>query len=136
MKKQNNILRFLYIVSAYILCNACADDDIYTSTAIKEGIPVEINLSLTIPGMDKITTRALPESEESRVNDLYVLVFDATSGSLKSRKFYPTDDIVSELENKSKGTAVKNRQRREPHLRHCQCRNQRIECNTQRTGQD
>ncbi len=104
MKKQNNILRFLYIVSAYILCNACADDDIYTSTAIKEGIPVEINLSLTIPGMDKITTRALPESEESRVNDLYVLVFDATSGSLKSRKFYPTDDIVSELENKSKGT--------------------------------
>ncbi|MBD3591381.1 fimbrial protein [Bacteroides sp. GM023] len=104
MKKQNNILKFLYITFACIFCNACADDDIYTPTHVKEGIPVEINLGLSIPGMDKITSRALPEKEESRINDLYVLVFDATSGNLKTGKFYSTDEIISTLENKGEGT--------------------------------
>lgn len=104
MKKQNNILKFLYIAFACIFCNACADDDIYTPTHVKEGVPVEINLGLSIPEMDKITTRALPEKEESRINDLYVLVFDATSGNLKTGKFYSTDEITSTLENNKEGT--------------------------------
>ena len=52
--------------------------------------------------MEKLT-RGLPETEENRINDLYVLVFDR-SGKLKNSKFYNTNEIVNSLENREKGT--------------------------------
>lgn len=107
MKKQNNILavikNIIYLVFACIALNACTDEEIYKSATVKEGIPVTIDFGLSITGMDKVTTRALPTTEESRINDLYVLVFDM-SGKLKTRKFYPTSEINSNLENKESGT--------------------------------
>lgn len=106
MKKQNNILKtiknIIYIFVACTFFNACADDEIYSSTNVKEGIPVTINFGLSVTGMEKLT-RGLPETEENRINDLYVLVFDR-SGKLKNSKFYNTNEIVSSLENKEKGT--------------------------------
>lgn len=105
MKKQNNRLRlikniiYLTVVCAFL--SACADDEIYSSTHVKEGIPVTINFGLSLTGMEKLT-RGLPETEENRINDLYVLVFDR-SGKLKNSKFYKTEDIVDVLERKGSG---------------------------------
>lgn len=106
MKKQNNILKtiknIIYLTVACTFFNACADDEIYSSTNVKEGIPVTINFGLSVTGMEKLT-RGLPETEENRINDLYVLVFDR-SGKLKNSKFYNTNEIVNSLENREKGT--------------------------------
>ncbi|WP_185911622.1 MULTISPECIES: fimbrial protein [Bacteroides] len=106
MKKQNNILKtiknIIYLTVACTFFNACADDEIYSSANVKEGIPVTINFGLSVTGMEKLT-RGLPETEENRINDLYVLVFDR-SGKLKNSKFYNTNEIVSSLENREKGT--------------------------------
>lgn len=88
------------IASCAFLC-ACTDDEIYSSTNVKEGIPVTMHFDLSVDGME-VKTRALPDAEESRINDLYVLVFN-TSGKLKSRKFFNTDEIVSSMDNKKNG---------------------------------
>lgn len=106
MKKQNNILKtiknIIYLTVACTFFNACADDEIYSSANVKEGIPVTINFGLSLTGMEKLT-RGLPETEENRINDLYVLVFDK-SGKLKNSKFYNINEIVNSLENREKGT--------------------------------
>lgn len=107
MKKQNNILKMIkniiYIAFACVFFIACTDDEIYSSNNVKEGIPVTIDFGLSITGMNKVTTRALPTAEESRINDLYVFVFDM-SGNLKNSKLYGTNEIISELGNKENGT--------------------------------
>lgn len=108
MKKQNNIWEtiknIIYLTFVCAFLNACTDEEIYKPSTVKEGIPVEINFGISTPEMDKITTRSVSESGESQVNDLYVLVFDKEGTNLKTSKFYDIDDIVSSLENKSKGT--------------------------------
>lgn len=98
------IHKLIYTAFACMLFNACTDEEIYTPSNVKEGIPVEIKFGLSIPGMDKITTRSLSEADESRVNDLYVLVFDESGQTVKSRQFYTTDDIVSAFENYRSGS--------------------------------
>lgn len=106
MNIQNNIMRmiknlmFLIAVCAFIC--ACTDDEIYTPSNVKEGIPVTVHFDLSIVGMEKTTRAPLPETEENRINDLYVLVFNK-SGELKNSHFYKTSDIVSALDNKEKG---------------------------------
>lgn len=107
MRKQNNILsvtkNILCLVFTCMVFNACSDEEIIKSSTVKEGIPVEISFGISTPGMDKVTTRSLDEAAESKVNDLYLLVFDG-EGRLKTSKFYNTDEIVSSLENKSAGS--------------------------------
>lgn len=108
MKKQNNISKvinkLLCIALACTIFNACADEEIISSTNVEAGIPVEVQLGMSIPGMNEVSTRALDEEAESQVNDLYVLVFDANSQVKKTGKFYPTDEIVSTTSNKNKGS--------------------------------
>lgn len=107
MKKQNNIFEltktFIYLAFTCILLNACTDEQVYSSTDVVEGIPVDVQFKLSIPGMDKIATRSLTDDQESQVNDLYILVFDM-KGKIVTGKFYDTDEIVSSLENYSSGS--------------------------------
>lgn len=106
MKKQNNILAVIkntiYLAFACIVLNACTEDEIYKTSNVTEGIPVEIKFGLSISGMDKVTTRSLTNEGESRINDLYVLVFDKNK-NIKKKKFYPTSEIISNFENNSSG---------------------------------
>ena len=110
MKKQNNILRvinkLLCITLACIIFNACTDEEIISSTKVEAGIPVEVQLGMSISGMSEVSTRSLDEDAESQVNDLYVLVFDANSQQKKTGKFFSTDEIVSTTTNKNKGSIV------------------------------
>lgn len=107
MKKQNNISKviskLLCIALACTFFNACADEDIISSANVEAGIPVEVQLGMSIPGME-VSTRALDENAESQVNDLYVLVFDANSQIKKTGKFYTTNEIVSTTSNKNRGS--------------------------------
>lgn len=107
MKKQNNILKviknIIYLVFVCIFVNACTDEEVYKTSNVKEGIPVEIKFNLSIPNMDQVTTRSLNDAQQSQVNDLYVLVFDM-NGQKITGKFYSTEEIVSSLANKSSGS--------------------------------
>ena len=110
MKKQNNILRvinkLLCITLACSLFHSCADEEIISSTKVETGIPVEVQLGMSISGMSEVSTRSLDENAESQVNDLYVLIFDANSQQKKTGKFFSTDEIVSTTTNKNKGSIV------------------------------
>ena len=51
MKKQNNILKLIknitYLTLACIAFNACTDEEIYKSSEIVEGVPVEVGFHYT-----------------------------------------------------------------------------------------
>ena len=83
MKKQNNILKLIknitYLTLACIAFNACTDEEIYKSSEIVEGVPVEVGFKFTIPSMQKVSTRGLSDEGEFQVNDLYVLIFNANN---------------------------------------------------------
>lgn len=108
MKKQNNILKviknIIYLLFACVFFNACTDDEICKSSTVKEGIPVEVKFSISTPEMNKVTTRSLTEEGENQINDLYILVFNKDGNSIKTKKYYTSNEISSSLENKSKGT--------------------------------
>lgn len=57
---------------ACIAFNACTDEEIYKSSEIVEGVPVEVGFKFTIPSMQKVSTRGLSDEGEFQVNDLYV----------------------------------------------------------------
>lgn len=67
--------------------NACTDEEIISSTKVEAGIPVEVQLGMSISGMSEVSTRSLDEDAESQVNDLYVLVFDANSQQKRQASF-------------------------------------------------
>lgn len=64
---------------ACIAFNACTDEEIYKSSEIVEGVPVEVGFKFTIPSMQKVSTRGLSDEGEFQVNDLYVLIFNANN---------------------------------------------------------
>ena len=99
MKKQNNILKviknIIYLVCAYIVLNACTEDEIYKTSEIVEGVPVEVGFKFSVPSMEKVTTRGLTDEGEFQVNDLYVFIFDANNNHARKKgaRYYNSDEI-------------------------------------------
>lgn len=99
-RKQYNIPTYPRLIFGLILMSillfACQEDEIIKSTDVQEGIPVEISLNMSVPEMQKITTRGLPVGEESQINDLYLLIFDARENRKKEgTHFYSSDELLS-----------------------------------------
>lgn len=101
MKKQNNILETIkntiYLVFACIVLNACTEEDIYKTSDVKEGIPVEVGFKFSVPSMEKVTTRGLSDKGEFQVNDLYVFVFNANSKKRKEGGGYYDSNTISNV---------------------------------------
>lgn len=79
------ILRAIYtLCAAALLLSSCQDEEMIKQSGVKEGIPVTIDLtfSAVIPEQEHVGTRAITDPEY-RVNDLYVLIFNANTGALK-----------------------------------------------------
>lgn len=109
MKKQNNIFNYTRQAASFILIsilfNACIEEDITPKREdVVEGIPVEVNLNINVPGMQKVTTRGLSDAEEFQVNDLYVFVFDANSKRTKEGTGYYKDEIEDAFTGSQNGT--------------------------------
>ncbi len=68
---------------------------LYLLQKVEAGIPVEVQLGMSISGMSEVSTRSLDEDAESQVNDLYVLVFDANSQQKKTGKFFSLQTKLS-----------------------------------------
>lgn len=80
------ILRAIYtLCAAALLLSSCQDEEMIKQSGVKEGIPVTIDLtfSAVIPEQEQVGTRAITDPEY-RVNDLYVLIFNANTRALKS----------------------------------------------------
>lgn len=102
MKKQNNILAVIkntiYLAFACIALNACTEDEIYKTSNIVEGVPVEVGFKFSVPSMEKVTTRGLTDEGEFQVNDLYVFIFDANNNQIrKSGGGYYDSDAISKV---------------------------------------
>ena len=79
------ILRAIYtLCAATLLLGSCQDEEMIKQSSVQEGIPVTIDLtfSAAIPEQEEVGTRAVTDPEY-RVNDLYVLIFNANTGKLK-----------------------------------------------------
>ena len=82
------ILRAIYtLCAAALLLSSCQDEEMIKQSGVKEGIPVTIDLtfSAVIPEQEQVGTRATTDPEH-RVNDLYILIFNANTRALKSNE--------------------------------------------------
>lgn len=102
MKKQNNILavikNIIYLMFACAFLNACTEDEIYKTSNIVEGVPVEVGFKFSVPSMEKVTTRGLTDEGEFQVNDLYIFIFDANNNQIrKAGGGYYDSDAISKV---------------------------------------
>lgn len=80
------------IVAGITLSTACTSDMSEPSTPYEPGQPAHIRLSWSLPEMNP-ATRTLTEEDEPTVNNLWIGIYDYTSGKLKSQQFIePKDD--------------------------------------------
>lgn len=80
------------IVAGITLSTACTSDMSEPSTPYEPGQPAHIRLSWSLPEMNP-ATRTLTEEDERTVNNLWIGIYDYTSGKLKSQQFIePKDD--------------------------------------------
>lgn len=87
-------LHIIFVLVGFILLNACTEEEIGTKRDnTVAGIPTSVKLSLAIPGMDKVETRAASDSE---ISDLYLFSFDGSTGDLIAAEKYlsPTSSVI------------------------------------------
>ena len=78
--------------------NACTEDEIYKTSNIVEGVPVEVGFKFSVPSMEKVTTRGLTDEGEFQVNDLYIFIFDANNNQIrKAGGGYYDSDAISKV---------------------------------------
>lgn len=87
-----------------ILFYACIEEEIVSQKEdIVEGIPVEVDLNLNVPRMQKVMTRGLSDEEEFQVNSLYIFVFDANSKTKKEGTGYYKEEIENAFTGSQNG---------------------------------
>lgn len=108
MRKQYNISVYARqafgLVLLSILFFACQEEEIIEKTDVKEGVPVKVNLNISVPEMQTILTRGLREEEEFQINDLYLLIFDAEGNRKEGTHYYSSE----ELTNSNNGSSNSN----------------------------
>lgn len=108
MRKQYNISVYARqafgLVLMSILFFACQEEEIIGKTDVKEGVPVKVNLNISVPEMQTILTRGLREEEEFQINDLYLLIFDAKGNRKEGTHYYSSE----ELTNSNNGSSNSN----------------------------
>lgn len=64
----------IYVLSVILLFASCEREELLTGNKVPPGTPVTVTLSYTVPEMG-IRTRSLTDAEESKIHDLYILLF-------------------------------------------------------------
>ena len=84
----------------------CTDDELLQRSGVVEGIPTTVDINVGTAANTAKTRSALLESEERKIYDLYLWVFNA-SGDVEFSREYPRSDLyqaASDLES-SRGEA-------------------------------
>lgn len=79
------------IILMVSLAMSCDDRELVNMNNAK-GIPVVVQLKYAAPGMS-VVSRALSDEEESKVNNLCVLIFDAETGNRKTIEYYDSNSL-------------------------------------------
>ena len=105
------------LLSLLMLASACIREDLPTSYSVPEGTPVTLTIGFgaTTPVEVNVGTKAeAPRSDESRVHDLYVLIFDENGNRHYGRYFsyehrwYDIADL-NQTSNEREGWYVENK---------------------------
>lgn len=89
---------FILLLLPLLVC--CTDEDLIQRSGVTEGIPTTVDISVGTAANTAKTRSALLESEERKIYDLYLWVFNASGGVEFSRE-YPRDELnmaASDLE--------------------------------------
>ncbi|WP_307995587.1 FimB/Mfa2 family fimbrial subunit [uncultured Bacteroides sp.] len=89
---------FILLLLPLLVC--CTDEDLIQRSGVTEGIPTTVDISVGTAANTAKTRSALLESEERKIYDLYLWVFNASGGVEFSRE-YPGDELnmaASDLE--------------------------------------
>lgn len=87
----------IYVLSVILLFASCEREELLTGNKVPPGTPVTVTLSYTVPEMG-IRTRSLTDAEESKIHDLYILLFSKNeeSGSyvkMPGSRYYSTAEL-------------------------------------------
>ena len=94
-KRLTNIKRLFPALILAILFSSCTKDPLTQGGGkVQEGLPTQVKLSFRT-AENRVETRAAQDaSYESRVNNLYVFIFNA-AGEVHSRKFFTIPRQIS-----------------------------------------
>lgn len=85
MKKQWLISLLCVCISMF---TACKDDALYDGEYGPEGEPVTVSLKWVVPEMDVRTRAAMSDEDAAKVNDLWVGIYNATTGKCTYNHLY------------------------------------------------
>ena len=92
MKKY--IVRVMHILCVFLLLSACADElTTQEHAAIREGVPVTVNLNLGVASSKIITRAAASDEAENTVNSVYVFAFNY-DGSLDNKQIFTPSTYI------------------------------------------
>lgn len=102
-------IALLSLLLALISLSACSEDSLYSPSFGKEGEDAYISLKIEVPEMDNAVSRAMvPDNESSKVNDIWIGIYNTTSGERTFSGIYDCDhnDIhvkhtISDIKTKS-----------------------------------
>ncbi len=108
MKAYSNYIKqtkyWVALLAMNIFLFSCTDSDIIEKEGTEAGIPTSVKISFTNPSMN-VVSRALSDAEESKINDLCILVFDAGTGERKKIDYFSGAEINY---NAQKGSVTLN----------------------------
>ncbi len=82
-----NIVYFLSLSASCLWAGSCVRDDL--GTGYDDGAPAQVTLSLVLPEMNEVTRAALSDEDASRVNTLWIGLYDQQSGARKATLYIP-----------------------------------------------
>lgn len=82
-----NIVYFLSVSVCCLLAGSCVKDEL--GAGHDDGAPAQVTLALSLPEMNEVTRAALSDEDASRVNTLWIGLYDQQSGKRKET-FYLT----------------------------------------------
>lgn len=102
-------IALLSLLLALISLSACSEDSLYSPSYGKEGEDAYISLKIEVPEMDNAVSRAMvPDNESSKVNDIWIGIYNTTSGERTFSGIYDCDHnnthekhTISDIKTKS-----------------------------------
>lgn len=100
------VSRVLLLIGLFLSVFSCKDETFdYDRTLVEEGLPATVEFKFASQGNTVVTRAERDPTDENRVNNLYVFIFDS-QGNVHDRRFCTPDKGLSYTEGYQKGKAV------------------------------
>lgn len=82
-----------FILLLLLLFASCTDEEIFQGSGVTEGVPTTVDISVGTAANTAKTRSALLESEERKIYNLYLWVFNS-SGNVECSREYSRADLI------------------------------------------